>query len=137
MCSKWFADDLFDKLGLPTTWLHNLYQASLGPVRLLWHFVPRQAYAKIYELAMRDLDVNNSSPGLAVLYQVVAREFISWARGAIVGAVDSFSVPLLTAGGVVGATIALTFVAAASTSGKALCLQLKARLVKGQMQGHP
>lgn len=65
-CSAWFADAVFDKLGLPTHWLHHLYQAVLAPVRLLWLAMPRETYARHYKTFVQDSDLHDR-PTLANL----------------------------------------------------------------------
>lgn len=82
----------------------------------------------MYALVMDQVDVNRQSPSLAALYaalcQAAAVELFSWAQGPVVGLA---SMPLLTAGGVVGVTMAVAFLAVVCKPGKTLSALATAR----------
>jgi len=100
VCSTWYADALWAVLGLPDSWLHGLCQATLAPVRLLWHTWPR--YVEYYNTLDAAFDVattGSSASGLAfLLFKVVSEVVVDSLAG-----LASSEVVLVLLSGVVGA----------------------------------
>lgn len=75
VCSTWYADAYWAVLGYPDSWLHGLCQATLAPVRLLWHTWPK--YVEYYNTLDAGFDVattGSSVSGLAFLLLKVVGE---------------------------------------------------------------
>ena len=71
--SWWFADAAFDALGLPTSWLPQLYQGVLAPARALWFTLGPKAYVELYEQLDGQFDFANSLSSSAGLVGAAAR----------------------------------------------------------------
>lgn len=57
--SDWFLDSTFDRLGL-SRFLPSTYQAVLGPVRMMYKAMGRDAYTGLYNRLDSDLDIAKS-----------------------------------------------------------------------------
>lgn len=118
--SAWFADGIFDRLGLPSSWLHPLYQAVLAPVRLLWQYMPRTVYLQQYQVLVQESDLHEH-PTLANLASVILSAVQGWVAGGTVDVVAAASVRMgscLLSSVTIGATAALLHLSRGNNKGR-------------------
>jgi hypothetical protein len=105
---------MFDRLGLPSGWLHYLYQAVLAPVRMLWQHMPRTIYTQQYKALVEESTLHDN-PTLANLAYVVWQAVCAWVADSTLAAAASPSGCLLSSV-TIGATAALLYFSTGSHS---------------------
>jgi hypothetical protein len=100
---------MFHRLGLPSGWLHHLYQAVLAPVRMLWQHMPRTIYTQQYKALVEESTLHDN-PTLANLAYVLWQAACPWvANSTFVAAAAASPSGCLLSSVTLGATAALLY----------------------------
>lgn len=107
---------MFAALGLPSVWLHNIYQAVLAPVRVLWHYLPHDSYMRYYQMVDDAMDVKNHVPGICGFAFIISK--VLWTLAADTAAAAATSSVCMLTTLTSGATMCLIYLASHGKQGE-------------------